>query len=63
MTSSSETPAQKLAALISTRMVKEKLLDSKRADGFLAKLAAGKLKESDWRLEIESAQTGRTPRK
>jgi len=54
MKSKRETPAQSLAKRIAERMVKEKLLDPDRVDQFSTSLAAGKLKEGDWRLEIES---------
>jgi hypothetical protein len=50
--------------MITERMVKEKLLDPDRADKFSLTLAAGKLKESDWRLEIESTpKATKIPRK
>lgn len=58
-----ETPAEALARVISERMKKEKLLDPDRATRFAASLASGKLKDSDWRLEIESAVTAKNPRK
>lgn len=64
MPSKKETPAQSLARMITERMVKEKLLDPDRADKFSLSLAAGKLKESDWRLEIESTpKATKIPRK
>lgn len=64
MSSKRETPAQSLARMITARMAKEKLLDPARADRFSFSLAAGKLKDSDWRLEIESApRVTKTPRK
>lgn len=58
-----ETPAEALAKKIAERMKKETLLDPDRANRFSASLAAGKLKDSDWRLEIESAATAKNPRK
>jgi hypothetical protein len=58
-----ETPAEALARVITDRMKKEKLLDPDRAARFSASLASGKLKDSDWRLEIESAAIAKNPRK
>jgi len=64
MPNKAETPAQALSRLITERMTKEKLLHSDRAQKFSLSLAAGKVKESDWRLEIESAPWNVTsPRK
>jgi hypothetical protein len=50
-----QTPAEALSRRITERMAKEKLLDPDRADRFSLSLAAGRLKEGDWRLEVESA--------
>jgi hypothetical protein len=64
MSGKRETPAEVLSKRIAERMTKEKLLDPDRAARFTLSLAAGKLKESDWRLEIESApKAAKTPRK
>jgi hypothetical protein len=59
-----ETPAEVLAKKITQRLSKEGLLNPDRAARFSASLAAGKLRESDWRLEIESLFTaGKTQKK
>jgi hypothetical protein len=51
-----ETPASSLAKRITDRLVKEKLLAPDRADQFSLSLASGKLKEGDWRFELEPVQ-------
>ncbi len=48
-----ETPASSLAKRITKQLVKEKLIASDRADQFALSLAGGKLKDSDWRFELE----------
>ncbi len=59
-----QTPAEALSRRITERMAKEKLLDPDRADRFSLSLAAGKLKEGDWRLEVESVgKAAKSPRK
>ncbi|WP_316980116.1 hypothetical protein [Shumkonia mesophila] len=50
-----EKPAQKLAALIVDRLVKEGLLRAEKRDQLAAKIAAGTMKESDWNLDIDLA--------
>jgi hypothetical protein len=55
MTSKRETPAEALARRIGDRMLEERLLHPDRADNFLSKLVLGKLKEGDWRIEIETS--------
>lgn len=54
MASSQESPALALAKRIAARLKHEKLLSSDRFDRFTDSLAGGKLKESDWRLALES---------
>jgi hypothetical protein len=54
MASSQESPALSLAKRIAARLKREKLLSSDRFDRFNDSLASGKLKESDWRLALES---------
>ena len=63
MTSKRETPAEALARRIGDRMLQEKLLHPERADNFLSKFVLGKLKESDWRIEIETSAKSDKPRK
>ena len=63
MTSKRETPAELLAKRIGNRMAEEKLLHPDRADNFVSKLVLGKLKESDWRIEIETSSKAPKPRK
>lgn len=58
-----ETPAEVLAKRIGNRMMEEKLLHPERADNFLSKLVLGKLKEGDWRIEIETSSKPSKPRK
>jgi hypothetical protein len=48
-----ESPSQKLAYRIITRLVQDSLLTEERGKGILDKLAEGKLNSEDWRLEIE----------
>lgn len=55
MTSNRQTPAEILAGRITDRMLQENLLQPERADNFLAKFLLGKLKEGDWRIEIETS--------
>jgi hypothetical protein len=50
-----EKPAQKLAALIVDRLVKEGLLREEKRDQLAAKIVAGTMKESDWNLDIDLA--------
>jgi hypothetical protein len=54
MASSQEPPALSLAKRIAARLKREKLVSSDRFDRFTDSLASGKLKESDWRLALES---------
>jgi hypothetical protein len=63
MTSKRETPAETLARRITDRMLQEKLLHPERADNFLEKFVLGKLKEGDWRIEIETSANSAKPRK
>ena len=63
MTSKRETPAETLAKRITERMLKENLLHSDRVNNFLSKFVIGKLKESDWRIEIEASAKPVKPRK
>jgi hypothetical protein len=63
MTSKRETPAETLAGRIKDRMLQENLLHPERADNFLSKFVLGKLKESDWRIEIEASAKPGKPRK
>ena len=63
MTNKRETPAEVLANRIGNRMIEERLLHPERADNFLSKLMLGKLKESDWRIEIETSSKPPKPRK
>lgn len=63
MTSKRETPAEALAKRIGNRMMEERLLHPERADNFLSKLVLGKLKESDWRIEIENSSKASKPPK
>jgi ABC-type multidrug transport system fused ATPase/permease subunit len=55
MTSKRQTPAEILAGRITDRMLQENLLQPERADNFLSKFVLGKLKEGDWRIEIETS--------
>ena len=63
MTSKRETPAEALARRIGDRMLQEKLLQPERVDNFLSKFVLGKLKEGDWRIEIETSVKSDKPRK
>jgi hypothetical protein len=63
MTSKRETPAEALASRIEKRMLTEGLLLPERADNFRSKLVLGKLKEGDWRIEIENSAKPSKPRK
>lgn len=63
MTSKREKPAETLARRITGRMLEEKLLHPERADNFLSKFVLGKLKESDWRIDIETSAMPDKPRK
>lgn len=59
-----EKPAEGLARKITERMTNDNLLDADRADKFTRLLVTGKLKEGDWRLEVESNSKAReTPKK
>ena len=50
-----ETPSQKLAARILKRLADAKLLREADAQALASKLAAGSLKQEDWRLAVEKA--------
>ena len=63
MTSKRETPAEALARRIGDRMLQEELLHPERADNFLSKFVLGKLKEGDWRIEIETSAKPEKPSK
>ena len=63
MTSKRETPAEILAGRIKDRMLRENLLHPGRVDNFIEKFVLGKLKEGDWRIEIETSANSVTPRK
>lgn len=63
MTSKRETPAETLARRITDRMSQKGLLQPERVDNFLSKFVLGKLKESDWRIEIETSAKPDKPRK
>jgi hypothetical protein len=54
MASQSDLPATSLAKRIIARLEKEELLDVSRVDKFVDSLAAGKLREGDWKLAIEA---------
>jgi hypothetical protein len=53
MASQPDLPATSLAKRITARLEKEDLLDVSRVDKFVDSLAAGKLREGDWRLATE----------
>ena len=53
MPSRTESPAMALAKKIVARLQKENLLDLTRVDKFVDSLAAGKLREGDWKLAVE----------
>lgn len=58
--SAKDPPSFLLAKRIAERLVKERLLESRKVDRFVQLLADGKLKESDWRLDLEAvAKPGR----
>jgi hypothetical protein len=63
MTSKRETPAETLDRRITDRMLQNGVLQPERADNFLSKFVLGKLKESDWRIEIETSAKSDKPRK
>ncbi len=53
-----ESPAQSLSKRIIARLVQENLLTTGRGEEMQDKLAEGKLKPEDWKVEIElSGQT------
>jgi len=63
MTNKRETPAEALARRIGERMLKETLLQPERVENFVSMFAAGKLKEGDWRIELEASAKLSKPRK
>jgi len=48
-------PSQQLAALLVDRLIKEGLLRGEKRDQLAEKIASGKMREDDWRLEIDLA--------
>ena len=46
-------PSEKLAERILTRLVQEKLLSKQEAKKLSPKLPAGRVKSEDWRLAVE----------
>jgi hypothetical protein len=52
-----ESPSQKLAHRIITRLIQEDILTEERGKGIFDKLAEGTLDSEDWRLEIELSET------
>jgi hypothetical protein len=54
MGESHQPPALSLAKNIAARLVRDGLLKAERADRFINALAAGQLKQSDWRLALEA---------
>ena len=54
MASQPDLPALSLAKRITARLEKEELLDVSLVDKFVDSLAAGKLREGDWKLAIEA---------
>lgn len=51
----SKTPCQILGESIVEKLIQEKYLDTKDSKAFMIKLSAGKVKESDWRVEFNAA--------
>jgi hypothetical protein len=50
-----DTPSEALAARITERLVREKLITAEAAIRLRPKLAEGKLRPEDWRLALELA--------
>lgn len=55
-----DTPSQALAARITDRLVREKLITPEAVKKMLPKLAEGKLKAEDWRLTVETSDQKET---
>jgi len=55
-------PASQLATLVVDRLIKDGFLRSVKRDEMIAKISSGKMKEADWRLEIDLS-SGEAPRK
>lgn len=50
------TPSQMLSAEVVDRLIKANLLRHDKREALIAKIAAGKMNGSDWKLEIDLAQ-------
>lgn len=50
------TPSVKLAALTVDQLIKSGLLRADKREVLINKIAAGKMNDSDWKLEIDLAQ-------
>lgn len=53
--SDEEVPSAKLAALTVDRLIQSGLLRADKRDVLIAKIAAGSMQGSDWKLEIDLA--------
>ena len=53
--SDSAPPSEKLAALAVDRLIQSGLLRADKRDSLIAKIAAGSIKEDDWKSEIDLA--------
>lgn len=50
-----KSPSEKLAALTVDRLIQSGLLRATRRDALIVEIAAGALKGSDWKVEVELA--------
>lgn len=48
-------PSEKLAALAVDRLIRSGLLRADKRDALIAKIAAGTMQSTDWKLEIDLA--------
>lgn len=53
--SDEEVPSAKLAALTVDRLIQSGLLRADKRDALIAKIAAGTMQGTDWKLEIDLA--------
>lgn len=54
MTTQKQNPSQKLAEIITKRLIIEKIISEKDANKLITKIAEGKIKQEDWRMLIEN---------
>lgn len=50
-----EAPSQILSSLVADKLIESGLLRPEKRAAFIGKMASGKLKGEDWKLEIELA--------